>query len=222
MVGQTIVSRWQWAGGNVRRRVVYAIVATVAASSASAGGAQVQTAGDCLPTILSIAGAGALTDQSSRALMSGRFAGRTVVLTMVPTDCEATCALRVLDLDQVARALPVPQRQRFAFVIVHTGSAGPAALQRLARTWRLAPDRWTIIGGEDHAMNRLRRQLDVFPDTVTTSSNVVLLFDANGALRQRYDGDPLDRARIAREAGVIDHIAHAKPLSPCLSNPIRG
>lgn len=192
------------------RLPVAALALALALAPPSGAAAQSHRPAECLPAALSAAGA--LHDQAGRGIAAGQFAGRLAVITLLQRDCDATCAMRIIDLGRIARALPPTLAGRVAMIAIDTGGRSVAGLRRLGRTWRLDARRWTLVGGSSASTVSARRSFDVTLTGEAEPSAVVAVFDANGSLRQRYTGAPLDRDRLSREIAVID--ALPRPSSP--------
>lgn len=177
----------------------------------------------CLPAAFSLSGADRPTDQNGRVVSPDRFGGTTVVMTMVPPSCDTTCAMRMIDLDKIARRRGAGLTHPVAFVAVATAGAGDrAALRRTMAKWKLDRARWTMVGASPLATRTIMRRIDIAPDGASEPSHVVLLFDAAGTLRQRYAGNPVDRERLIREIAIVDSLvpvstAAPTPSSTCLA-----
>lgn len=144
-----------------------------------------------------------LADQHGRGIAFDGFAGRLTVVTFVPRACDVDCAMRMIDLDQIARGLPLRSARAIAFVAIDTGGRSTVAFRKLAASWRHAPGRWTLLRGTPSSIATLRRRIDITPSDAAEPSAMVAVFDAGGTLRQRYSGAPLDRYRVARELATI-------------------
>lgn len=144
----------------------------------------------------------AWTDQTSRAFGPRALAGRPVLLHFVYTGCSSTCPLQVRQLVQLRDSLPAPVRTqlRIVSVSVDPRQDTPAALQAFARAQGADQPGWHFLTGPgaDALSDRLRA-LPTPRGLPAEHRTQLYLYDARGALVQRYAGVPVDVARLRDE-----------------------
>lgn len=144
----------------------------------------------------------ALVDQRAQPLGAAQLAGHPTLLHFVFTTCSSTCPLQVAELARVHQALPpdVREKVRFLSVTVDPLQDTPASLATFAR--RLDADRpgWHFATGRGaHTLAERLQVLDAQRPQAADHRTSLYLYDARGALMQRYSGQPIDRARLVAE-----------------------
>lgn len=154
-----------------------------------------------------------LVDHRAQPLAAAQLAGHPVLLHFVFTTCSTICPLQVAELAYVQQALPADVRAkvRFLSVTVDPLQDTPASLAAFAK--RLDADRpgWHFVTGP--GAHPLAERMQVLADkddkrrTPADHRTSLYLYDARGALKQRYAGQPVDRARLVAE---ITHVTRIK------------
>lgn len=155
-----------------------------------------------------------LQDHRQQALGAAQLRGRPTLLHLVFTTCSSTCPTQVLDLAQVQRTLPADVRQRLRLVslTVDPLSDTPQALAAYAR--RLDADRpgWHFATGMPQQVHQVLDRLQALdtrqgPAQPADHRTQLYLYDADGQLRLRLAGVPVDRQRLADELTQLARLA---------------
>lgn len=154
-----------------------------------------------------------LRDQEGRPFVPSSLAGRTVLYHFVFTGCSTVCPVQTQVLAQVQRGLARPVQQRVHFVSVSLDPLAdtPAVLKAYALRLGANLAHWSFVTGRPEDIERVADRLRLFapgpdarrPDDHTTSLWVA---DRQGQLRQRYPGNPPDRARLVAELTQLDAV----------------
>jgi protein SCO1/2 len=147
-----------------------------------------------------------LRDQQGQAVDAPSLQGRPVLLNFVFTGCSSTCPVQVHELAALHRALPGDVRGavRFLSVTVDPAHDTPQSLTEFARRMGANLPGWRFATGVPAQVDVLTARMQAFdaragqarPQDHRTS---LYLFDASGALVQRFAGVPVDRTRLADE-----------------------
>lgn len=142
-----------------------------------------------------------LIDHRAQALAPA-LRQRPTLLHFVYTTCSTACPVVVHELAQLHRDLPDDVRRavRFVSVTVDPLQDTPDSLAAYAR--RLGADRpgWHFVTGP--GAHTLAERLAVFAperSALADHRTSLYLYDARGALLQRYGAMPVDRARLVAE-----------------------
>jgi len=151
-----------------------------------------------------------LVDHRAQPLGAAQLAGHPTLLHFVFTTCSTSCPLQVAELAQVRQALPADVRAkvRFVSVTVDPLQDTPASLAAFAK--KLDADRpgWHFVTGPGaHPLAERMQVLDAKRPQPADHRTSLYLYDAQGALKQRYAGQPVDRARLVAE---ITHVTRTR------------
>jgi protein SCO1/2 len=145
-----------------------------------------------------------LVDHHDQPLHDAALRARPTLLHFVYTACSSTCPTQVVELGHLQQALPgdVRARLRIVSVTVDPLQDTPASLRTYAR--RLGADRpgWHFATGEPRQVHALIERMQALTSRAPERENhrtSLYLYDAQGALVQRYAGAPMDRKRLAEE-----------------------
>lgn len=145
-------------------------------------------------------------DQHGVAPTAEALHDRLVVAAFVSADCTIVCAVRTLELDKLARALPEALRDRVSVLALDTDPArdGGGRLRAFAEGLVGTTTPLRFLGGDAASnaaiMARLRYPATSLPEPPQT----VLVFDRRGALAMTYGSDPLDAPRLLRDLTVLE------------------
>lgn len=139
---------------------------------------------------------------------------RLVVVSFVSAGCTIVCAVRTLDLDRLARALPEPLRERVRFLALDTepardegGDDGGAAAGRLRAfaDGLVGPETpLRFLDGDAAATAALAARLRYPASALPEPPQTVLVFDRRGRIAMTYGSDPLDVPRLSRDLALLD------------------
>lgn len=148
----------------------------------------------------------ALRDHRAQTVDRASLKGQLLLLNFVFTGCSSTCPLQTRELAELRRGLPAEVSGHVRFLSVSVDPLGdtPATLAAFARRMDADLPGWRFATGEAGQVEKLLDRMQVMdtragrskPEDHRTS---LYLFDASGALLQRYRGVPVDRARLADE-----------------------
>lgn len=147
-----------------------------------------------------------LRDQLGQTIDAASLRGHPVLVNFVFTGCSSTCPLQVHELAELHRALPSDVRiaVRFLSITVDPDHDTPQSLAAFARRMGADLPGWRFATGAPPQIDALTARMQAFdprrgearPQDHRTS---LYLFDAGGALVQRFAGVPVDRTRLADE-----------------------
>jgi protein SCO1/2 len=147
-----------------------------------------------------------LRDQRGVAVDAASLRGRPVLMNFVFTGCSATCPTQVHELAELHRALPGDVRAavRFLSITVDPWHDTPQTLMQFAQRMGADLPGWRFATAAPPQVEALLARMQAFdtrrgqprPEDHRTS---LYLFDAGGALVQRFGGVPVDRPRLADE-----------------------
>ena len=147
-----------------------------------------------------------LRDQRGQAVDARSLQGRPVLLNFVFTGCSSSCPVQVHELAELHRALPGDVRAavRFLSITVDPAHDTPQSLAVFAQRMGADLPGWRFATGAPAQVEVLTTRMQAFdarrgqprPQDHRTS---LYLFDASGALVQRFGGVPVDRPRLADE-----------------------
>jgi len=149
-----------------------------------------------------------LTDQNDRPFNPAELQHRVVLFNFIYTHCASTCPMQTRVLVQVMRSLPadVLSNVRIVSVSIDPAVDTPQQLKQFANTLQADLAGWIFLTGKPDQIVRLTQRLNLFDEGTTNPSTrpeahrtALWLMDQQGRMLQRYDGDPPDRQRLARE-----------------------
>ncbi|MFY9290117.1 MAG: hypothetical protein WAP03_05405 [Methylorubrum rhodinum] len=186
-------------------------LATTGLGAAETGGAEASSGSSDLAVLLQpTAASRPRRDQHGERPTPESLRDRLVVVSFVSVGCTIVCAVRTLDLDKLARALPEPLRGRVSFLALDTDPTGDDARDEAGRLRRFAeglvgpttPLRFLDADAAATAAiaDRLRYPARALPEPPQT----ILVFDRRGQIAMTYGSDPLDAPRLRRDLAILD------------------
>ena len=158
-----------------------------------------------------------LLDQDGVTLKAQSLMGRTALFNFVFTGCSTVCPIQTRALTQLQEKLPSALLSRFRQVSVSLDPLGdtPAALKSFARRMGADHKGWRFVTGRPSDIDRLSASLRLFregtgPKKLEDHSTALWLIDTQGQIRSRYQGNPPDVARLAREIEALDQVTRAR------------
>lgn len=145
-------------------------------------------------------------DQQGAPVTAETLHDRIVVVSFVNGTCTIVCAVRTLELDKLARALPEPLRDRVRFLALGTDpSRDDAGRLRALADGLVGPTTPLRFLGSDAAANaavmaRLHYPERLLPEPPPT----LLMFDRRGGIAMSYGSDPLDAPRLLADLTVLE------------------
>lgn len=151
-----------------------------------------------------------LRDQHGESTTLQAFAGRTLVLNFILTNCAVACPTQVTSLKAVRAALRTDIRARVQFLSVSIDPSHDtsATLRQYARNMGIDDDPgWRFATASPEHLAQLARVLSVKRESLLDGQMdhtlVVILFDAKSRLLQRYAGAEVNVARLVREISDV-------------------
>ncbi len=182
------------------------------------GPARSETGSTDLENLLWRKGETSRPDVEGAAVSVATLADRLTLVTFASAGCAIGCVNRTMELDRLARDLPVSLRGRVVFLAIDTDPAAddPKRLREFA-DGLLGPNRHlrflTTDAEETKALaERLRYPAERLPEPPPT----VLLFDRRGNLAMTYGGDILDAPRLQRDLAILNTFTQGldRPATP--------
>jgi len=162
-----------------------------------------------------------LRDHRGQEVDALSLQSRPLLMNFVFTGCSATCPTQVHELAELHRALPgdVRAAARFLSITADPWHDTPQTLAEFARRMGADLPGWRFATGAPPQVEALLARMQAFdtrrgqprPEDHRTS---LYLFDASGALVQRFGGVPVDRPRLADE---LSRLAR----QPRVSGPVK-
>lgn len=196
----------------VKRAAAAGLLAIALAGPAAAdpGAAGQPEARDDLEALLwPEAGAPARTDHRGRGLAADALRDRIVVVSFVGTACTIVCAIRTMELDKVARALPASLRERVVVLGIDMDPArgGGARLRAFADGLVGSDSPLRLLQSDAADTAALAAALRYPAQALPEPPSVVLLFDRGGRIAMTYGSDPLDAPRLLEDIAQLDTFA---------------
>ncbi|SFK96946.1 SCO family protein [Methylorubrum salsuginis] len=163
-------------------------------------------------------------DQHGARITAETLHDRLVIVSFVNGECTVVCAVRTLELDKLARALPERLRERVRFVALGTDPArDDAGRLRALADGLVGPTTPLRFLGTDAPANaavmaRLHYPERLLPEPPPT----LLLFDRRGELAMTYGSDPLDAPRLLADLTVLETFEDGVGRPPRGAAPTAG
>lgn len=145
-------------------------------------------------------------DQHGNRLRSESLRDRLVVVSFVHADCTITCAVRILDLDKLAQALPASLRERVAFLCIDTDPArdDPARLRAFGESL-VGKATWLRFLDSDEASTAALAAALHYPSAALPEPPpTILVFDRTGRMAMTYGSDPVDGPRLLQDLTLLE------------------
>ncbi len=157
-------------------------------------------------------------DQHGDRLQPESLRDRLVVVSFVHADCTIACAVRVLDLDKLARALPAPLRERVTFLSIGTDPDrdDPARLRAFAEGLVGKATRLRFLDSDAASTAALAAALRYPPAALPEPPPTILVFDRTGRMAMAYGSDPLDGPRLLQDLTLLETFENG------IGRPARG
>ncbi|MCA8950389.1 MAG: SCO family protein [Planctomycetes bacterium] len=134
----------------------------------------------------------AFTDQAGRDRRLRDFAGHPTLVAMIFTNCAYACPVLVKDVQEVVARPEVGDDLHVLLVSMDVARDDPGTLRRFADDHGLAAHRYTLLHGDQDAVDVLAAVLGVriapVADGGFSHSNRITLLDEEGVVRHRLDG----------------------------------
>ena len=145
------------------------------------------------------------TDQDGNETHLGDFEGEVVVVAMFFSNCQYVCPRIVADMKRIEQGLSESERNETRFVLASMDSLRdtPAALKQYQKKMQLSPNRWTLLHGDDNAVQNLAAVLGVKYKREMNGdfghSVVITVVDRGGVIVHQQDGLGADPAATVGE-----------------------
>lgn len=158
-----------------------------------------------------------LTDQNGKAF-APKWGGHLTVVNFIYTGCSTACPIQTHELAEVQKALPtaVRQRVRLLSISIDPLQDTPSALRDYALRMGVDLTDWTFVTGRPEDIEKLASTLALFkkteaPQRPEDHATWLWLVDQQGVVRQRYAGNPPDKARLVRELQTLQQLLEQAP-----------
>jgi cytochrome oxidase Cu insertion factor (SCO1/SenC/PrrC family) len=156
-------------------------------------------------------------NQHNQAFNTAKLTHKVVLFNFIYTQCATVCSVQTKALVDVVNALPKNVRAKVALVSVSLDplSDTPEKLSAFAKQNHADFNNWYFITSKPDDVKTLSDRLKLFGADKKTSDAAVRpndhithlwLVDNQGRLIMRYLGNPIDKARLAREMEQLSNI----------------
>jgi cytochrome oxidase Cu insertion factor (SCO1/SenC/PrrC family) len=156
-------------------------------------------------------------NQHNQAFNTAKLTHKVVLFNFIYTQCATVCSVQTKALVDVVNALPKNVRAKVALVSVSLDplSDTPEKLSAFAKQNHADFNNWYFITSKPDDVKTLSDRLKLFgADKKTIDAAVrpndhithLWLVDNQGRLIMRYLGNPIDKARLAREMEQLSNI----------------
>ena len=145
------------------------------------------------------------TDQDGNTTQLGDFEDEIVVVAMFFSNCQYVCPRIVADIKRIEQGLSEAERKETRFVLASMDSLRdtPAVLKQYQKKMLLSPNRWTLLHGDDNAVQNLAAVLGVKYKREMNGdfghSVVITVVDHRGVIVHQQDGLGADPAATVGE-----------------------
>ena len=166
-------------------------------------------------------------DANGRVLSAEALRDRIAVVTFVSAGCTIPCAIRTMDLDRLAGALPGSLRRRVVFLAIDTDPAADDAgrLRKFAESLVGPAPHLRFLPSDADATRALAEALRYPAAALPEPPPTILLFDRRGQVAMAYGGAPLDAPRLVRDIATLDTftqgLGRPSATAPGSSEPAR-
>lgn len=156
-------------------------------------------------------------NQHNQAFDTAKLTHKVVLFNFIYTQCATVCSVQTKALVDVVNALPKDIRPKVALVSVSLDPLNdtPAKLSAFAKQNHADFNNWYFITSKPDDVKTLSDRLKLFGADKKTSDAAVRpndhithlwLVDNQGRLIMRYLGNPIDKARLAKEMEQLSNI----------------
>lgn len=148
------------------------------------------------------------TDDEGQNVSLKTLRGQSVVLAMFFASCEYACPVLVSDMQRLRALLPEDKRDstRFVLVTFDTARDTPAVLKAYRERSSLDPKAWTLLRGEDAAVQELAMLLGVKYKQDARGqfahSNLITILNPEGEVVHQHAGLMGDVSEAAKAAAL--------------------
>ncbi len=145
------------------------------------------------------------TDQDGNKTPLGDFEGEVVVVAMFFSNCQYVCPRIVADMKRIEQGLSEAERKETRFLLASMDALrdSPAVLKQYQKKMLLSPNRWTLLHGDDNAVQNLAAVLGVkYKREINGDfghSVVISVVDRGGVIVHQQDGLGADPAATVGE-----------------------
>jgi protein SCO1/2 len=145
------------------------------------------------------------TDQDGNKMHLGDFEDEIVVVAMFFSNCQYVCPRIVADVKRIEEGLSDGERKETRFVLASMDSLRdtPDVLKDYQKKMKLSPNRWTLLHGDDNAVQNLAAVLGVKYKREMNGdfghSVVITVVDRGGVIVHQQDGLGADPAETVGE-----------------------
>lgn len=171
-----------------------------------------------------------IVDQNNQPFSVDQVQSKISLFNFIYTQCSSICHTQTRDLSKVYQALSPALKQNIRFVSVSLDPVkdGPQQLKTYAKQLKADVDGWYFLSSNFFDIQHLAARLKLFkPDygdnlyealenarigndksdyNLAEHAATLWLIDGSGQVRQKYVGNPVDSARLAREIRTLHRL----------------
>jgi len=124
--------------------------------------------------------------------------GKTLVMVMIYTSCQAACPRLVADMRNIEKQVPEENKKNIQYVLISIDpeTDTPEVLKEFAIENFMDGDQWTFLQGTTSSVRELANVLAVKYKEITpidfSHSNIISVFNAKGELEHQQEGLGVD------------------------------
>ncbi|WP_232829188.1 SCO family protein [Aureibaculum luteum] len=143
--------------------------------------------------------------QNNKSIKLKELQGKTLVMVMIYTSCQAACPRLVADMRNIEKQIPVDRLDNIAFVFVSIDpeTDTPQKLKAFAKENRMDDNSHIFLQGSLADVREFSNVLSVKYKQISpldfSHSNIISVFDKNGELVKQQEGLGVDNKAIVSE-----------------------
>lgn len=134
------------------------------------------------------------TTQDNEEIELKDLRGKTLVVVMIYTSCQATCPRLVADMRHIEKDVPnsLSDKVQYLFVSIDPEVDTPERLKAFSKENEMEEDKWLFLRGNEEDTREFAAVLAVSYKAISpidfSHSNIISVFDANGELSYQREG----------------------------------
>lgn len=134
------------------------------------------------------------TTQNNEDIELKDLRGKTLVVVMIYTSCQASCPRLIADVRHIEKDIPknLEDKVRYVFVSINPKVDTPERLNEFAKENKMEEDKWLFLRGSEENTREFAAVLAVSYKAISpidfSHSNIISVFDAQGELTFQREG----------------------------------